>query len=86
MTMKNDKNELLTNEPHQSVLIELKSLEENVGRLDAINDKISCFGIMHQCHLTLMRNKKQVDWEKEVIEQNELMNENEKRKKKYSTQ
>ena len=50
-------------------------------RLDAMNDEVSCFGIMFQCHLTLMRNEKQVDWGKEVIECNELMDENEKKEK-----
>ena len=52
----NDQNELLTNEPHQSVLSECKSLEENVGRLGVTHDEISCFGTMHQCHLALTRN------------------------------
>ena len=65
---KNQQNELLTNEAYQSVLSEHKSLEDHKVRVHAINDEIICFGIMHQCHLTLMINEKQVDWEKEVIE------------------
>ena len=53
------------------MLSEHKSLEEHVVRLDATDEEVSCFGIMHQCHLTLIRNEKQVDWENEVIECNE---------------
>ena len=52
------------------MLSEWKSLEDNVSRLDAMNDEISCFGIMCQCHLTLMRNEQKVDWEREVCEHN----------------
>ena len=77
----NYQNALIANEPHQSMLSECEYLEENVGRLNKINDENSCFGIVSQCHLTLMRNEKQVDWEKEVIECNELMDENEKKEK-----
>ena len=52
---------------------EHESLEENVGRLNEANDENSCFGIVCQCHLTLMRNEKQVDLKKKVCEHNELM-------------
>ena len=34
---------------------EHKFLEEYVVRLDEINDEVSFFGIMCQCHLKLMR-------------------------------
>ena len=69
---KNNKKELITNELCQSVLRECKSLEEHVVRLDNINDETSCFGFMHQCHLSLMRNKNNEDWEIKLCECNEL--------------
>ena len=50
------------------MLSEYKSLEEHVVRLEKINDEISCFGFMYQCHLKLTRNEKNEDWEREVCE------------------
>ena len=70
---KNEHNKLTMNEPHQNVFREHKYLEERVLRLDATNDEVSYVGVVHQCHLTLMRNEKKVDWDKYVSECNELM-------------
>ena len=38
-----------------------------------MNDETSCFEIMNQCHLTLMRNENKVNRQRETCEYNELI-------------
>ena len=75
----------MKNESCQSALSEHKALEECVVRLDIINDEITCFEMMNQCHLAMKRNEKEVDHERQVCEQNELIDEHHKMGKVCNT-
>ena len=72
---KNDQNDSLKNETWQSVLSEHKAREEHVVSLGVMNDEASCFEMMSQCRLALMRNEKEVDRARETREHNELIDE-----------